>query len=339
MMIIITQKTLQQTMTTDNEENRDFKSNYNVDKYIEDSILKKHQNKPDRMIRRVLEDGTILIGKNKYDALKKIPKKARLQKQQELIDIFENYHGINNYLKNAEKLKLESELKLKALEEKKANIIRNINKENVWKAFRRLYLDINGKKFIKNDDTIENIRPLILYFSKDEDFLNFGVKKDGVFLSQPSLEKGLCIIGGFGNGKTSIMNTFQKMFIGLDGYSFGRFSSHEIVRMYEDANKHKMPELVDNFWKLMTRTELYIDDVKAESEALSFGKRNLLNTIFQERYNKKLKTHISINYKSGHNYDPLQALYEFKTKYSNQVYDRIYEMYNIIEFKGKTFRR
>lgn len=331
-------------MTTDNEDFnknnfKDYKSDYNIDNYLKDTLADKHSKKADRMIRMELADGTIIIGKNRYDALKQIPNESLLKSQKEQIKAFEDYHGITAYVENLIKNKKETEDKLKELELRKQKAIENINKETVRNIFLDFYKKENGVEFIQNEETLNNIKPLILYFSKDKEFLNYGVKDiNGKFLSVPNLDKGVCIVGGFGNGKTSIMNTFQKMFKGLEGYSFGRFSSNEIVMQYEHASKQKEPETLENFWKILTRSELYIDDVKSEPLVLSYGKRNLMNSLFQERYNKKLKTHISINYASGHNDNVLEALLEFKTKYSNQVYDRIYEMYNIIEFKGKSKR-
>ena len=316
------------------------KKNYNIDDYISDSLQKKHENKPDRMIRMVLPNGDVVIGKNRYDAIKKLPEDKRLKSQKEQIKIFEDYHGITDYIKKAEEEFRETEKKLEAQELKKQQIISSINKKSVWEVFLKSYKKYYNVDFEQTPETIKNIAPIVTYFAKDKEFLKYGVKgSNGRFLSQPSLDKGLCIIGGFGNGKTSIMTTIQKMFIGLDGYSFGRFSSHEIVRMYEEASKNKNSEILENFWKKLSKSDLYIDDVKAEPDALSFGRKNLLNSLFQERYNKKLKTHISINYATGKNGDALEAILEFKSRYSNQVYDRIYEMYNIIEFKGKSFRK
>ena len=311
-----------------------------IDDFLKNSSEQKYFSKPKRMIRQVLEDGTVIIGKNRYDALKKIPKNQLIRNQEQEIKDFENYHGITESKEKVldawEKLKIKEEERKK----KEKEIIASINKKTVWKAFKRIYKKHYKVTFEENDETLQNIAPIIKYFSKDPDFLRYGVKdKDGNFLSKPSFDKGLCIIGGFGNGKTSVMNTMQRMFIGLEGYAFGRFSSHEIITKYEQLSKLKNPEHIENYWSTLTKGPLYIDDVKAEPLALVFGKTNVLNNLFQVRYNKGLKTHISINYAPGHKDKPLEALLEFKTKYSEQVYDRIYEMYNIIEFKGKSYRR
>lgn len=235
--------------------------------------------------------------------------------------------------------KNQSKNRLEALEERKRKAAMNVNRESIKNLFNYFYKKVNGTEFIETQDTLKNLEPLILYFAKDKKFLEYGVKDaNGNFLSEPDLDKGLCIVGGFGNGKTSIMNTFHRMFVGLDDYSFGRFSSHDIILRYEDASKHNHPEILENLWQQLTRSTLYIDDVKAEPMAFAYGKKNMMNTLFLERYNKKKKTHISLNYAEGHNNDVKHALLELKSKYSNQLYDRVYEMCNIIQFTGKSFR-
>lgn len=331
-------------MTTDKK--------YNADQYIKDSLEQKHQAKSKRMIRVELDEeftteqgtllpiGTIIIGKNRYDSLKKIPTESLLKTQLAQINIFDEYHGIKTYNKKIRQEFSKTEKKLEEQNQRKLEIIKSINLETTLTVFKKTFKKNYKVDFEETTETLENLNTVAKYFSKDDSFLSCGVKNSkGVFLSQPSFEKGLCIVGGFGNGKTCIMNTMQKMFIGLDGYTFGRFSSHEIVRKYEEASKHNHPEVLENLWNMLTRSSLYIDDVKAEPIANAYGKKNLLNSLFQDRYNLGLKTHISINYAPSFNGDALKALEEFKTKYSDQVYDRIYEMYNIIEFKGKSFRR
>lgn len=321
-------------MTTDEK--------YNIDNYLNDVLQKKYDNKPDRMIRMVLEDGTVIIGKHRYDALKKIPGNALLISQKEQIKTFEDYHGITEYLKNIAKNKEIVEEKIQFEKKRIEDIEKNINVESVRAVFFDQYKKYNKKEFEITSETKENIEPLIRYFAKDESFLNYGVKNaKGNFISNPSLDKGLCIIGGFGNGKTSVMTTFQKMFIGLPNYSFGRFSAHELVLKYEQFSKYKDAEALENYWKMLTKGDLYIDDVKSEPDVLAFGKRNLLDALFQERYHKflQIRTHITMNYANGKNGDVMAAIQEVKTRYSNQVYDRFFEMYNVIEFKGKSFRR
>ena len=333
-------------MTTDNsyksdEQNSEWVNKKpTIDDFLKNASEAKYHSKAKRMIRTVLDDGTIIIGKNRYDALKKIPTSSLIRNQKKEIKDFENYHGITEGRKKI----IDYNEKQKERDQQKANrlkqIIKSITPQNTELIFKRYYKKYYSKNFEETPETLSNLKPVIYYFTKDKRFLNYGVKDDkNQFLSQPSFEKGLCIVGGFGNGKTSIMITMQRIFVGIPGYKFGRFSSNEIVKKYEHHARNKNSEHVENFWKILTKGELYIDDVKAEPLALAFGKTNVLNSLFQERYNQGLKTHISLNFAKGFNGDVLKALEEFKTKYSDQVYDRIYEMYNIIEFKGKSFRR
>ena len=313
---------------------------------ITDNILEltdfaeKHSFKHDRMIETTNKDGSRIIGKNRYDALKKIHKlNLRPTHVQQLKD-FEDYHGITDYLKKMAKTK--EELSKRLIEEslKKANIVNSINKANTWNAFKKVWLKTQKKPFLETPESLKNIAPIVTYFSKDPEFLKFGVKdENGNFLSQPSLDKGLLIVGGYGNGKTSIMNTMQALFSGIDGYRFGKYSTKKIVLKYEEFSRVKNPEVLENFWNMLNKSDLYLDDVKTEEDASAYGKKNLINILIQERYFKGIKTHISCNYANGHNNDVKQALMEFKTRYSNQVYDRIFEMFNIIEFKGKSFRK
>jgi len=290
-----------------------------------------------RMIRTVLDDGTVIVGKNKYDSLIQIHQSNRSKQQQTDIRNFENYHGITAYkAKHIEYLKAHEE-KLKADEDRLKNL--DITTESVWKVFKKKYFEVNQQAFEETADTRKNMASLVRYFAKDAEFLNYGYQLEGKYLSTPSLDKGLILVGGYGNGKSTVMKTFQKMFIGIPNYSFGYFSSHEIVTKYEQAVRTNNPEVLEKFWNMLTRSTLYIDDVKAESDALVFGKKNLINILLQERYNKGLKTHLTFNYMDGYNGNVDMALKEFKIKYSNQVYDRLFEMCNVIEFLGKSFRR
>ena len=80
-------------MTTDEK--------YSIDDYLKDKSAKKYESKAKRMIKIELEEefttdqgtllpvGTIIVGKNKYDALKKIPSDSILKTQLAQITIFE----------------------------------------------------------------------------------------------------------------------------------------------------------------------------------------------------------------------------------------------------------
>ena len=76
-----------------------------------------------------------------------------------------------------------------------------------------------------------------------------------------------------------------------------------------------------------------IDDVKAEGDAFKYSKKNLLDDILYYRYENEARTIITCNYDKNHPNDLEKAIDEFGTKYDGRIYDRLFEMFNIIEVK------
>lgn len=210
-----------------------------------------------------------------------------------------------------------------------------ITKGMVWNGFKRTFYEMNGRKFDETSDAIKNIAILIQYFIYDEDFF----KSDRLVknLNDPSFKKGLLIIGKFGNGKTAYMNALSKYF--KDNKMpmvFKSVTSHQMVTEWETIESPGDKSLY--FEKYLCKS-LYIDDVKKEKIAHNFGKTNVIKEILEKRYDKKLKTFITCNYTEGDSKGDLRsALYDF-SNYGDHIYDRLFEMFNIIEFKGKSFRK
>ncbi|MDB0601348.1 hypothetical protein PL373_09340 [Tenacibaculum maritimum] len=209
--------------------------------------------------------------------------------------------------------------------------------ENV--KFRTHLLDEKGNplrdennKLIIDKSIVENIKPLIYYFIGD--FENFKNCVNLSSLSEPSMNKGLLIIGGYGNGKTSIMNALEKSLHNTN-VSFKGYSANNLVKMYERLETPSEKKEFDRSTLSGTR---YIDDVLTEREASNYGKSNLLKDIIEERYNKAKRTYISCNYRDEKN-NLESSLEQFGEKYGSRVYDRLFAMFNIIEFKGKSFRK
>jgi DNA replication protein DnaC len=201
----------------------------------------------------------------------------------------------------------------------------------LYDAFIKKFKELEGVEFDK--EYLENIRPIIYYFSKDERFFDC----DNVSsLSKPSFEKGLLIVGNYGNGKTSTMKTLRALFAHTP-LSFKMYTANRIVTMFEETSS------TGDRYAYMQRTKTgraYFDDVKTEKEASNYGKHNLMKDILEERYNSKLLTHITCNYADGDDTENLiDALQEFAFKYGPRVYDRLFQMFNIIEFKGKSKRK
>lgn len=266
------------------------------------------------------------IGRRKYSDLKsKIPELLTdLEKKQ--IEIYEHRHNhskennqyLHDYFEMINKPKTKSEFKIDANE--------------LFSVFKKYFHYINGKEFELNDVTRENIAPFLYYFSKNEKFFDC---KNLNNLSKPSFDKGLLVIGDFGNGKTSVFKTFEKIFKNVPGYIFTGYSANHVVVEYEKCTDDILRK---EFEQKMFKGKRYFDDVKTERTASNYGKVNIFKEILEERYNQKSLTYISCNYKEGYPNDINEALCEFGEKYGGRVYDRLFEMFNIIEFKGKSFR-
>lgn len=273
------------------------------------------------------------IGIRKYEYLRslKFDDLSEIQKKQ-----IEDYESKSKTQTPEQKKKQTEYFKriLEPVEEKEFSI----TAKELWVLFKANFQEVNKRPFVKIEGiTIKNLEPLIYYFSKDERFFECeNLKKE---LSVPSFEKGILIIGNFGNGKTSTMKVFEKIFKGIKGIGFKGFSTNEVVMMFEKCTGDKSDVLRDEFNKLMFSGSRYFDDLKTERIASNFGKVNIFKEILEERYNRKSKTHGTCNFKKDFPNDFEMAIQEFQEKYESRVYDRIFEMFNIIEFKGKSFRK
>lgn len=209
-----------------------------------------------------------------------------------------------------------------------------ITKGLLWKNFKTFYKHETGKEFIEHPDAIKNIEPIIKYFAYDESFFDCdNLVKD---LNKPSFKKGLLIIGKFGNGKTTVMKTLGFMFshFGMP-MKYTIVNAHELVSGWESLQSPGDRSL---FFEKYLCNSLYVDDVKKERRASNFGKSEVVRDILEKRYDKKLLTHITCNFReTDHVGDIKDALQEFN-RYGNHIYDRLFEMFNIIKFTGKSFR-
>lgn len=210
-----------------------------------------------------------------------------------------------------------------------------ITKSLIWKFFKIFFKAETGTEFQETPDAIKNISPIINYFALNDDFFNC-VRLVGT-KNKPSYQKGLLIIGKFGNGKSTIMKVLSKIF---NHYKmpmrFKAVSSHDLVTEWEAIQNPGGKSLY--FERYLCKV-LYIDDVKKEKIASNYGKTDVIKDIIEKRYDKKLKTYITCNYRESDNDGNLDdALMEFN-RYGNHIYDRLFEMFNIIEFKGESFRK
>ncbi len=289
-----------------------------------------HSQKTDSLEAVISKNPT--IGFNKYSHLKTKKKSDLTEEEIFQIEDFEfnkntqSEEQRNNYYDYFSKI-----------HESKPKSEFSITAKALWNLFKHNFQAVNNRPFIKIEGiTIKNLEPIIYYFSKDKRFFECeNLSK----LSEPSFDKGLLIIGTYGNGKTSTMKVFEHIFKGISGITFKGYSANEAVLMFEKCTGDNAEALRTEFQQTMYRGTRYFDDLKTERIASNFGKVNIFKEILEERYNKKSKTFITCNYKDGFDGDLEIATDEFGEKYGARVYDRIFEMFNIIEFKGKSFRK
>jgi DNA replication protein DnaC len=282
---------------------------------------------PQELSKRI--DNT--IGINKYNHLKSLKPELLTEDQKEQMKAFEEKRSFTpeeQILKSADYFEKIFQVK------EKTEV--SLNSRELWILFKKHFQLIHGKPFLKTPETIQNLEPILYYFAKDERFFKCA---NLTRLSEPSFDKGLLIIGAFGNGKTSVMKAFESMFRGVKGIGFKGYSANEVVTMFEKISNEDGECTRKEFESIMFNGVRYFDDLKTERIASNYGKVNIFKDILEERYNRNAKTHITCNFKDGFNGNIEIGLQEFGEKYGGRVYDRVFEMYNIIEFKGKSFRK
>ena len=228
-----------------------------------------------------------------------------------------------------------------------------VNKSNLYHGFLQSFRFLNGYDFVSNAETIKNLEVVLKYFLKDDEFFNCSnlLKTiDGVELA-PSFKKGLLIVGNYGNGKSTIIKCFENLFnhnykIAYEKHwrnikqwnelRFKIVSCHQLVSDFEC-----LPNALekDVFNKKYSNFKYCFDDIKKEKIASNFGLTNVMQTILEKRYDQKNKTFLTMNFDDRFPNDISKALDEIGPKYGNHIYDRLFEMFNIIEFNGKSFRR
>jgi DNA replication protein DnaC len=278
-----------------------------------------------------------LIGWHKYNHLKSFPESTLTEMEIVQVNDFESKHStrnkpsdkLKNYISNMLSIKEETSFKITPL--------------RLWNVFKHNFSEVTRREWAKNEFTAKNLEVLIYYFSQNEKFFQCDNLSK---LSNPSFDKGLLIVGTFGNGKTSVMKTFERIFKNTKGVSFKGYTANEVVTMYEKCSDSILKA---EFNAKVNSGSRYFDDVKTERQASNYGKVNLFKDILEIRYNNRIiaignvekfnKTFITMNYKEGYEGDLQSAVNELGELYGGRVYDRLFDMFNIIEFKGPSFRK
>lgn len=278
------------------------------------------------------------IGRHKYGHLKSLKESELTEIAKKQMQDFES-KMIKPSLEQLERKK--NHVSGVLSENKKEPIKSTPNK--LWRLFKDNFTEVTGKDFVLNQTTQKNIQVLIYYFTRNQKFFQC---ENLSSIAQPSFDKGLLIVGDFGNGKTSTLKTFEKILRYDTQNSFIFYTANQVVTMYENCSGGDAKAEFNKKINFGTRA---FDDVKTERMASNFGKVNLFKDIIENRYNNLLitvkgekkinKTFITINYKEGFEGDLNAALDEIGELYGPRVYDRLFEMFNVIEWKGSSFRK
>lgn len=153
-------------------------------------------------------------------------------------------------------------------------------------------------------------------------------------ISEPSFDKGLLIIGGYGLGKSTFFKVFESVFKDYPCLRFKFFTAKGLVKDFE---KCQTPLDKEHFFKNTERKLMFIDDINSEQEASNYGKRDVIEEILYTRNDYRLRTFVTCNYTNLDNC-AVTSLRDLGLRYGGRMYDRFYEMFNVVEFKGKSKR-
>lgn len=238
------------------------------------------------------------------------------------------------------------------------------DKQNLYKLFLKAYKFLNDVDFLITDQSIKNLEPIIKYFSFDTSFSESEnlVKKCGNKALAPSFKKGLLLIGNVGNGKTSIMKSMEflidfhfKKAIEEKWNTSGdwakiRFRFKTTESLVSEFEYLKTQEEKDIFFKNQSTGNILFDDLKREKNASNYGITNVVASVLEKRYNhfksytsenktKNFVSHGTMNFHDEYPNDINFAIQDCGIRYGSHVYDRIFELFNIVEIKGKSQRK
>lgn len=265
-----------------------------------------------------------------------------------------DHHIAKKYMEEYAEYQKNLEAHLATLPKKEEIILpelKPINIESLYDLFKSAFELFQKKPFdesVNNSESKRLARTLCAYFLQKKAFFRSPLLNEK---SIPDLKKGLMIVGGFGNGKTSILNTFHLMFktaasmpiqvadiegipqlLGRYKLGFGYFTANDLVKTFEAISDPQEKEI---FWNRHSKGIKYFDDIMTESTASNYGKIEIFKDLFEMRYTNRAKTLISLNYAGTLD----ETLDEISKKYGERVYDRLFEMFNIIELYGESLRK
>lgn len=267
----------------------------------------------------------IEIGRHKYNHLKSLKELSPEHKAQ-----IEKYES--------KKFKTNNNQVGKEYCEKVNRLIQNgdddrnliINSRMLLVRFNDIFKKRNGFQPNYTEEYLEGLNTIISYMTREPEFFKSKLLMNK---EKSSFDKGLLIIGDYGCGKSELMECLRLSLM-FPNYSFKSSSSNEIVQEYTENSQGYGREKIMNY---VGKGTVYFDDLTTEE--LAFGKTDVLKQILEERERKGLKTFASMNFKEGFVGDIDQAKQMYSERYGLRLADRIPTMFNIIHFKGSSFRQ
>jgi len=181
-----------------------------------------------------------------------------------------------------------------------------------------------SKVYSIDDENIEAIKTLVLYFTQHPEFL----KCTNVKGSEPSLQKGIILCGNVGSGKTLLMRFMNECFINEYKY---QIIPCDIIT---DRVRKEGVGALERYQRTRTANDkpntILFDDLGIESKAKYYG--DVINPMYDlilKRYRlfseNNLLTHFTTNLKPD----------EWEDYYDVRTASRLKEMCNIIVLGGK----
>lgn len=151
-----------------------------------------------------------------------------------------------------------------------------------------------------------------------------------------SLKKGICLVGGVGTGKTTLM----KMFAENQRRSFRVVPCRRVVEKFEETKSEAIRHFSrDNYRPDWTQTIFLhkftgfcFDDLGTEAVVKSYGNEvNVMLEILLNRY--ELFPNVTTHLTSNLNADQVES------QYGTRLRSRMREMFNMLELSGNDRRR
>lgn len=213
---------------------------------------------------------------------------------------------------------------LKNQQKKSAIIKREIN----WDEQAKLIFQI-AKTFepgyLVNEYNKDILKQLLLYFTGNQDF-------------NGNLHKGIMLVGGVGTGKSLIFKIFKTYTGYFRTNSYQSATAIDIIDNVNTFGTKYLDEFSHRFEKNTNKVHpitYYIDDIASKNENIKHYGTDIkvIEQLLSLRYNVFEKygtlTHVSTNILPS----------KMKDIYENRIISRMNEMFNIIEIKGRDYRR